>query len=166
MGYLSDDLEGQLLQLTRICKRSQFARVIINKLWHSCRGSLRNGGGSIAGVAAMKATIWHNPACGTSRKTLAILENLSRVDVTVVEYLKTPPSVEKLAQLYRDAGITPQQGLRLRGTDAAERGLPEANDAAVLAAMVADPILIERPLVETDKGVRLCRPQDIVLEIL
>ena len=114
----------------------------------------------------MKATIWHNPACGTSRKTLAILENLSRVEVTVVEYLKDPPSAEKLAQLYRDAGITPQAGLRLRGTDAAERGLPEADDGAVLAAMVADPILIERPLVETDKGVRLCRPQDTVLEIL
>jgi arsenate reductase len=114
----------------------------------------------------MKATIWHNPNCGTSRKTLAILENLSRVEVTVVEYLKTPPSAGKLAQLYRDAGITPQQGLRLRGTDAAERGLPEADDATVLAAMVADPILIERPLVETDKGVRLCRPQDVVLEIL
>jgi arsenate reductase (glutaredoxin) len=114
----------------------------------------------------MKATIWHNPACGTSRKTLAILENLSRVEVTVVEYLKTPPSAEKLAQLYRDAGITPQQGLRLRGTDAEERGLPKADDATVLAAMVADPKLIERPLVETDKGVRLCRPQDVVLEIL
>lgn len=114
----------------------------------------------------MKATIWHNPACGTSRKTLAILENLSRVEVTVVEYLKTPPTAEKLAQLYRDAGVRPQQGLRLRGTDAAERGLPEADDGAVLAAMVADPILIERPLVETDKGVRLCRPQDVVLEIL
>ncbi len=114
----------------------------------------------------MKATIWHNPACGTSRKTLAILENLSRVDVTVVEYLKTPPGPDKLAQLYRDAGITPRQGLRLRGTDAAERGLTEADDAAVLAAMAADPILIERPLVETDKGVRLCRPQDTVLEIL
>jgi arsenate reductase len=114
----------------------------------------------------MKATIWHNPACGTSRKTLAILENLSGVELTVVEYLKAPPSAEKLAQLYRDAGITPRQGLRLRGTDAAERGLPDGDDAAVLAAMVADPILIERPLVETDKGVRLCRPQDVVLEIL
>lgn len=114
----------------------------------------------------MKATIWHNPACGTSRKTLTILENLSRVEVEVVEYLKTPPASEKLAQLYRDAGITPQQGLRLRGTDAVERGLTDADDATVLAAMVADPILIERPLVETDKGVRLCRPQDIVLEIL
>jgi len=114
----------------------------------------------------MKVTIWHNPSCGTSRKTLAILENLSLVEVTVVEYLKTPPPAEKLAQLYRDAGITPQQGLRLRGTDAVTRGLPEADDATVLAAMVADPVLIERPLVETDKGVRLCRPQDVVLEIL
>jgi len=114
----------------------------------------------------VKATIWHNPACGTSRKTLAILENLSRVEVTVVEYLKTPPTAEKLAQLYRDAGISPQQGLRLRGTDAAERGLHEADDTTVLAAMVTDPILIERPLVETTKGARLCRPQDVVLEIL
>lgn len=114
----------------------------------------------------MKATIWHNPACGTSRKTLAILENLSAVDLTVVEYLKNPPSAEKLARLYRDAGITPAQGLRLRGTDAAERGLPDADDATILAAMASEPILIERPLVETDKGVRLCRPQDRVLEIL
>jgi arsenate reductase len=114
----------------------------------------------------MKAIIWHNPACGTSRKTLAILENLSTLEVTVIEYLKDPPTAEKLAQLYRDSGITPQQGLRLRGTDAAERGLAEAADEAVLAAMVADPALIERPLVETDKGVRLCRPQDRVLEIL
>ncbi|MBY6014172.1 arsenate reductase (glutaredoxin) [Qipengyuania gaetbuli] len=114
----------------------------------------------------MKATIWHNPKCGTSRKTLAILENLSEVDVEVVEYLKDPPTREKLAQLYRDAGITPNQGLRLRGTDAEERGLPNADADTVLEAMVADPILIERPLVETDKGVRLCRPQDTVLAIL
>jgi arsenate reductase (glutaredoxin) len=114
----------------------------------------------------MKATIWHNPACGTSRKTLAILEETPGVDVTVIEYLKQPPSADKLAQLYRDAGLTPQQGLRLRGTDAEERGLPNVNDAAVLAAMAADPKLIERPLVETDKGARLCRPQDTVREIL
>ena len=114
----------------------------------------------------MKATIWHNPKCGTSRKTLAILENLSKVDVTIVEYLKDPPSAKKLAQLYRDAGISPAQGLRMRGTDAAERGLPDADDATIIAAMIADPILIERPLVETDKGARLCRPQDTVLEIL
>ena len=114
----------------------------------------------------MKATIWHNPKCGTSRKTLAILENLSKVDVTVIEYLKDSPSREKLAQLYADAGITPNQGLRLRGTDAEERGLHDADADAVLDAMAADSSLLERPLVETDKGVRLCRPQDTVLEIL
>ena len=114
----------------------------------------------------MKATIWHNPACGTSRKTLAILQETPGVEVEVVEYLKASPGAEKLAQLYRDAGITPQQGLRRRGTDAEARGLPAASDAKVLAAMVAEPILIERPLVETGKGVRLCRPQDVVREIL
>ena len=114
----------------------------------------------------MKATIWHNPKCGTSRKTLAILENLSSIDVEVVEYLKNPPSAEKLAQLYRDAGIAPRDGLRMRGTDAEERGLHDASDEEILAAMANDPILIERPLVETEKGARLCRPQDLVLEIL
>lgn len=114
----------------------------------------------------MKATIWHNPACGTSRKTLAILEQTPGLEVTVVEYLHNPPTAAKLAQLYRDAGITPQQGLRLRGTDAEERGLPQADAATVLAAMAAEPRLIERPLVETEKGVRLCRPQEAVAEIL
>ena len=114
----------------------------------------------------MRATIWHNPACGTSHKALAILEETPGVDVEVIEYLRTPPSAAKLAQLYRDAGITPQQGLRLLGTDAETRGLPGATDAEVLAAMAAQPILIERPLVETTKGVRLCRPQDVVREIL
>ena len=113
----------------------------------------------------MKATIWHNPGCGTSRNTLAMLKDAG-VDVTVVKYLKTPPTADKLAQLYRDAGITPQQGLRLRGTEAEARGLPQADDATVLAAMTAEPKLIERPLVETDKGVRLCRPKEKVLEIL
>ena len=114
----------------------------------------------------MKATIWHNPKCGTSRKTLAILENLSAVDVTVVEYLKDPPTAQELRQLYADAGMTANEGLRLRGTDAEERGLPGADEASVIDAMVAEPILIERPLVRTAKGVRLCRPQDRVLEIL
>ncbi|MEJ2408717.1 MAG: arsenate reductase (glutaredoxin) [Novosphingobium sp.] len=114
----------------------------------------------------MKATIWHNPKCGTSRKTLAILQETPGMDVEVIEYLKTPPTAEKLGQLYKDAGITPQQGLRMRGTDAAERGLPEADDTTVLAAMAADPILIERPLVETGKGARLCRPMEKVHEIL
>jgi arsenate reductase len=114
----------------------------------------------------MKATIWHNPACGTSRKTLAILQETPGVELTVVEYLVDPPSAAQLAWLYSTAGLTPQQGLRLRGTDAEERGLPRADDATVLAAMAAEPKLIERPLVETEKGVRLCRPQDKVREIL
>ena len=114
----------------------------------------------------MKATIWHNPKCGTSRNTLAILQERDGVEVEVIEYLKNPPSREKLAQLYADAGISPAQGLRLKGTDAEERGLPEADADAVLDAMVAEPILIERPLVETDKGVRLCRPKERVEEIL
>ena len=114
----------------------------------------------------MKATIWHNPACGTSRKTLAILEERPGVEVEVIEYLKQPPTRAKLDQLYRDAGMTPNEGLRLRGTDAEERGLPCADPATVLDAMIADPILINRPLVETDKGVRLCRPQEVVKEIL
>lgn len=113
----------------------------------------------------MRATIWHNPKCGTSRKTLAILEEAG-VELNVVEYLKNAPSREKLAQLYADAGMSPNEGLRLRGTDAEERGLPNANAAAVLDAMVEDPILINRPLVETEKGVRLCRPQEKVYEIL
>ena len=117
-------------------------------------------------IAAMKATIWHNPNCGTSRKTLAILEATPMIELTVIEYLADPPSAAKLAQLYRDAGMTPQAGLRVRGTDAEQRGLPRASDGEVLAAMAAEPILIERPLVETDKGVRLCRPQDVVREIL
>ncbi|MEL6876959.1 MAG: arsenate reductase (glutaredoxin) [Pseudomonadota bacterium] len=114
----------------------------------------------------MKATIWHNPKCGTSRKTLAILEEQPGIDLTVVQYLKEPPTRDKLAQLFKDAGMSPQEGLRLRGTDAAERGLPDADADTVLDAMAAEPILINRPLVETEKGVRLCRPQDIVLEIL
>ncbi len=114
----------------------------------------------------MKATIWHNPNCGTSRNALAILRETPGVSLTVVEYLKHPPTIEKLDQLYRDAGLAPAQGLRLRGTDAEERGLVQAGDAVVLAAMVAEPVLIERPLVETDKGVRLCRPAERVREIL
>ncbi|AKH42578.1 arsenate reductase [Altererythrobacter atlanticus] len=114
----------------------------------------------------MKATIWHNPKCGTSRKTLALLEERPGIDVEVIEYLKSPPGKDKLAQLYRDAGMKPAEGLRMRGTDAAERGLPDAGDDDVLEAMAAEPILIERPLVETEKGVRLCRPMEKVEEIL
>lgn len=114
----------------------------------------------------MKATIWHNPKCGTSRNTLAILEERDGVELTVVRYLENPPSREKLAQLFRDAGMAPREGLRLMGTDAEERGLTSADDDTVLDAMAAEPILINRPLVETDKGVRLCRPKELVEEIL
>ncbi len=114
----------------------------------------------------MKATIWHNPGCGKSRATLALLEGRSDVELEVIEYVKHPPGREKLAQLYRDAGIAPREGVRTYGTDAEERGLTRADDATVLAAMVADPRLIERPLVETGKGVRLCRPPERVNEIL
>lgn len=114
----------------------------------------------------MKATIWHNPKCGTSRKTLAILEETPGVELTVVQYLKEPPSKDKLSQLFEDAGMTPAQGLRLRGTDAEERGLPDADADTVLEAMAKDPILINRPLVETEKGVALCRPQDEVHKLL
>lgn len=114
----------------------------------------------------MKATIWHNPACGTSRKTLAILQETAGLEVEVIEYLKNPPSRERLAVLYAKAGITPREGLRTRGAPAEELGLLDASGDAILDAMASEPILIERPLVETTKGVRLCRPQDRVHEIL
>lgn len=114
----------------------------------------------------MKATIWHNPACGTSRKVLAQLQARKDVELKVIEYLKEPPSREKLVQLFRDASLSPCEGLRLQGTDAEARGLPQADDDTVLDAMAAEPILINRPLVETDKGVRLCRPAERLSEIL
>jgi arsenate reductase (glutaredoxin) len=114
----------------------------------------------------MKATIWHNPACGTSRKTLAILEETPGVEVTVIEYLKHPYERTKLAQIIRDAGLGVKDAIRKRGTDAEEKGLPGASDDAILDAMVANPAYVDRPFVETDKGVRYCRPQDVVREIL
>lgn len=114
----------------------------------------------------MEATIWHNPACGTSRKTLEILSASPGIALTVIEYLKTPYSEAKLRQLIADAGLTLAGALRLRGTDAEERGLPEASDDAIIAAMVANPAYVNRPFVETTKGVRLCRPQEVVREIL
>lgn len=115
----------------------------------------------------MKATIHHNPACGTSRKTLEILKD-SGVDVTVNEYLRNPPSRAELQRLYDRAGISPRDGLRAKEPLAAELGLtrPDASDDEILDAMTAHPILINRPLVETEKGVRLCRPQEVVREIL
>ena len=116
----------------------------------------------------MKATIYHNPVCGTSRKTLAILQETPHIDLTVIEYLKHPPTRERLMTLYAKAGMTPREGVRIKGSPAEELGLTDSStgDDAILDAMVAHPILINRPLVETEKGVRLCRPQDVVCEIL
>ena len=115
----------------------------------------------------MKAKIYHNPMCGTSRKTLDILTQ-SGADVSIHEYMKAPPSREELERLYQRAGLTPRQGLRAKEPLAEELGLTrlDVTDDEVLDAMVAHPILINRPIVETDKGVRLCRPQDVVREIL
>lgn len=114
----------------------------------------------------MKATIWHNPACGTSRKTLAILQETPGLDLSIVEYLKQPYDAETLRRLFAGAGLSAREALRLRGTDAQERGLTEAAEDAVVAAMAANPAYVERPFVETGKGARLCRPQDRVYEIL
>jgi arsenate reductase (glutaredoxin) len=115
----------------------------------------------------VNATIYHNPMCGTSRKTLEILREAG-ADVTVIEYLKTPPSKDELRRLYTRAGIGPRQGLRAKEQLARDLDLVEGavSDEAILEAMVDNPVLIERPLVETEKGVRLCRPQDRVREIL
>jgi arsenate reductase len=111
----------------------------------------------------MKATIYHNPKCSTSRQVLAMLGEAG-AEVTVIEYLKNPPSKEELRRLYAQAGLTPRQGLRMREDAAA--ALADAPDETVLDAMTAHPILIERPLVETEKGVRLARPKEKVYEIL
>ena len=115
----------------------------------------------------MKATIFHNPMCGTSRKTLQILQD-SGCEISIREYLRDPPTREELERLYRDAGMAPKDGLRAKEALADDLGLnrSEVGDDEVLDAMIAHPILIERPIVETKKGVRLCRPQDKVREIL
>lgn len=116
----------------------------------------------------MQAIIYHNPRCGTSRKTLEILEKAPGIAVRVIEYLKEPPTKKKLAELYKRAGITPREGLRAKEPLAKEKGLtdPNVTDDEILDAMVENPILINRPIVETEKGVRLCRPQDLVKELI
>ena len=114
----------------------------------------------------MKARIWHNPRCSKSRETLAILEATPGIEVEVVNYLDTPPARAELARLYQRAGITPREGLRTGEAVARDLGLASASGDAILDAMAAHPILIERPLVETDKGVRLGRPPEKVREIL
>ncbi len=115
----------------------------------------------------MRATIYHNPNCGTSRKTLEILRE-SGADVTVIEYLKAVPGKDELRRLYDRAGIAPSEGLRAKEPLARDLDLVSGrvSEEAILDAMVENPILINRPLVETEKGVRLCRPQEVVREIL
>lgn len=116
----------------------------------------------------MQAIIYHNPRCGTSRKTLEILEKAPAIAVRVVEYLNDTPTKKKLADLYKKAGITARDGLRSKEPLAKELGLndPDLTDDAILDAMIKNPILINRPIVETKNGVRLCRPQDLVKEII
>lgn len=115
----------------------------------------------------MLATIWHNPNCGTSRKTLEILQSTPDVELTIHHYLDEPFERSKLVQLFQDAGLTPREALRTRGTPAEELGLVEGASAdTILDAMVLHPILVERPFVETEKGVLLCRPQEKLLGIL
>lgn len=112
-------------------------------------------------------TIYHNPACGTSRNTLAMIRQ-SGVEPTIIHYLDTPPSREKLESLIRDMGIAPRDLLRRKGTPYDDLGLdnPERTDEELIDAMMAHPILINRPIVIGPNGTRLCRPSEVVLEIL
>ena len=115
----------------------------------------------------MTVTIWHNPACGTSRNTLSMIR-ASGEEPVVIEYLKEPPSRERLKELIAAMGITPRDLLREKGTPYAELGLgdPSRSNEALLDAMMAHPILINRPIVVSPKGVRLCRPSEQVLDLL
>jgi arsenate reductase len=116
---------------------------------------------------AVDVVIYHNPACGTSRNTLAMIRNAG-LEPHVVEYLKTPPSRAMLVELIDRAGITPRDLLREKGTPCAELGLGDVSvtDDALLDAMMAHPVLINRPLVVSPLGVRLCRPSEVVLDLL
>ncbi|MGD9839373.1 MAG: arsenate reductase (glutaredoxin) [Afipia sp.] len=115
----------------------------------------------------MSVTIYHNPDCGTSRNTLAMIR-ASGEEPVVIEYLKTPPNRERLVQLIAAMNITPRDLLREKGTPYAELGLgdPALTGEQIVDAMLAHPILINRPIVETPKGTRLCRPSEAVLDLL
>jgi arsenate reductase (glutaredoxin) len=115
----------------------------------------------------MTITIFHNPACGTSRNTLGLIRN-SGVEPTVVEYLKTPPTKARLQELLAAMGTGPRPLLRDKGTPYAELDLadPKWTDDELLDFMLAHPILINRPIVETPLGTRLCRPSELVLDLL
>ncbi|WP_175422247.1 arsenate reductase (glutaredoxin) [Agrobacterium tumefaciens] len=115
----------------------------------------------------MNATIYHNPACGTSRNTLAMIRNAG-IEPTVIEYLQNPPGREELVRMIVDAGLTVREAIREKGTPYADLGLdnPGLTDDQLLDAMVKDPILINRPFVITPMGTRLSRPSEVVLDIL
>ncbi|MHC1548770.1 arsenate reductase (glutaredoxin) [Phyllobacterium sp. K27] len=115
----------------------------------------------------MTVTIYHNPSCGTSRNTLALIRNAG-IEPTIIEYLKTPPSRNELKDMISKAGLTVREAIREKGTPYAELGLddPSLTDEQLLDAMEAHPILINRPFVVTDRGVRLARPSELVLDIL
>jgi arsenate reductase len=115
----------------------------------------------------MDITIYHNSACGTSRNTLALIRHAG-IEPAVVDYLKTPPSRDRLMTLIRDAGLTVRQAIREKGTPYAALGLgdPGLSDERLLDAMLEHPILINRPFVVTPLGTRLCRPSEKVLDIL
>ncbi len=115
----------------------------------------------------MDVTIYHNPACGTSRNTLEMIRNAG-IEPTVIEYLKMPPSLGELTRMIADAGLTVRQAIREKGTPYAELGLedPDLSDDQLLDAMLKDPILINRPFVVTPLGTRLSRPSEVVLDIL
>ncbi|MBB3261133.1 arsenate reductase [Paraburkholderia bannensis] len=114
-----------------------------------------------------EVTIYHNPDCGTSRNTLAMIRNAG-IEPVVIEYLKNPPSREKLVDLIAQSGLSVREVLREKGTPYADLHLdnPALTDDQLLDAMMAHPILINRPFVVTSMGVRLCRPSEVVLEIL
>ena len=115
----------------------------------------------------MDVIIYHNPDCGTSRNTLAMIRNAG-VEPHVIEYLKTPPSRELLTRLIARMGISVRELLREKGTPAADLGLlsDDVSDDAILSAMVEHPILVNRPIVVTPKGARLCRPSEQVFDLL
>lgn len=114
----------------------------------------------------MKATIWHNPRCSKSRAALAILQETPGVDVEVVEYLKTPPTRAEIEAVLAKAGVRPSQALRKSEAVVKEIGLDVTDEAAVLDAMAAHPILIERAIVITDKGAVIARPPERASEVL
>lgn len=115
----------------------------------------------------MTVTIYHNPQCGTSRNVLAMIRN-SGEEPEIIEYLKTPPTREKLVELIGRMGISPRELLRRKGTPYDELGLdnPDLTDEQLLDAIMVHPILINRPIVVTPQGVKLCRPSETVLDIL